>query len=564
MTDRFEPIPRDDDVAYGLAARAHDPLWLLCRQWQFGEFRGEDAGSIAAVNARVVTHRLDKWRTGATGWRPYDPHTEPLERLVEEEPADVARDPRLRQEGGIRLARLLAAVGIAAGPWAQRYGFAERDTERAARGLPALFRERIGDGAKIAAGLRRLSDPNTTEDEAAALELTATERGPAAGVATEWLRWWDDRAPRTAPVGVDVDRQPAAWDDHRLEHSFAARATGLASTDLLAAEYDGGRLDWWSLDATEPIDEANSAAAPVTLTLRGIPAAATFGGMPTARFWEMEDARIDFGSVDAAPHDLGRLMMLSYATVYGNDWYVVPVRLPIGTLCRVQVFTVFDVFGGQHTIGPVGVESQEFHLFALTDAREPGGASPWFLLAPALPGSLESPAIESVLVARDEMANLAWAIEKRIEDTAGGSFDRYDAMKRPERREPATVPAYHVDTPVPEFWFPIAPEQLPDRESVRLRLVPLSRRDAAAPDGVTDVLPLGLILAGVRTAAGFWLHEEEVPRSGVGVTRSHQRARWHDGSVHAWTTRRKGSGTGESSSGLRFDTVDKPGHGEAP
>jgi hypothetical protein len=237
--------------------------------------------------------------------------------------------------------------------------------------------------------------------------------------------------------------------------------------------------------------------------------------------------------------------------------------LPIGTLCRVEDFTVRDVFGGQQTIGPVGVDSQEFHLFALADVREPSGASRWFLLAPALPGSLESPAIESVLLARDEMANLAWAIEHRIEDTAGDSFDRYDTMKRPERRRPAAMPAYHVDTPVPDFWFPVAPEQLDDRESVRLRLIPLSRRDAAAPGGLSKVLPLGVILAGARTVAEFWLHEEEVPRSGIGISRKHQRARWHDGSVHTWTTRRKGSGGGESSSGLRFDSVDKPGSGEA-
>ena len=73
MTDRFEPIPREDDVGNGLAARVHDPLWLLCRQWQFGEFRGEDAGSIAVVNARVATHRLDRWRPGETDWHDYDP-----------------------------------------------------------------------------------------------------------------------------------------------------------------------------------------------------------------------------------------------------------------------------------------------------------------------------------------------------------------------------------------------------------------------------------------------------------------------------------------------------------
>ena len=42
---RFETLPRDEGVGDGLAARIHDPLWLLARQWQFGEFRGEDVGS---------------------------------------------------------------------------------------------------------------------------------------------------------------------------------------------------------------------------------------------------------------------------------------------------------------------------------------------------------------------------------------------------------------------------------------------------------------------------------------------------------------------------------------
>lgn len=121
------------------------------------------------------------------------------------------------------------------------------------------------------------------------------------------------------------------------------------------------------------------------------------------------------------------------------------------------------------------------------------------------------------------------------------------------------MPAYHVDAPVPDFWYPLAPEQLPNRESVRLRLLPLARRSETEPEGVRMVLPLGVLLAGARSREGLWVHEEEVPRSGVGLTRSHQRARWHDGSVHSWTTRRKGSGGGESSSGLRFDAVDRPG-----
>jgi hypothetical protein len=58
------------------------------------------------------------------------------------------------------------------------------------------------------------------------------------------------------------------------------------------------------------------------------------------------------------------------------------------------------------------------------------------------------------------------------------------------------------------------------------------------------------------TPGSFWLHEEEVPRSGAAVVRTRQLARWHDGSIRAWTGRRKRTGGGEGSSGLRFDYVE--------
>ncbi len=556
MSVRFEPLPRDPGVDDGVAARVHDPLWFLCRQWQFGEFRGQDAGSIAMVDVRIDTHRLDRWRDGVDGdWQPYDPSAAPLERMVEEERSDPGADPRLRSEGGVRLARSLAAAGLDPASWTARYAFEESVPERAPRGLHRLLRSRIGDGARIAGGLRRLLDPGTAATESAALGLADNRTAAAQAVATAWLTWWDARVPAAAPVG---ERMPAAWNDHRLEHGFGTSATGLPDVELRATEYDGGTLDWWAMDVVAPDAPAAAGPDPGHLELSGIPAPASFGGMPSSRFWEMEDAKIDLGAIDAAPQDLGRLLMVGYATVYGNDWYVVPLRMPIGTLCRIQTFVVTNVFGLTEPVGPAGADDPNFNVFGLSDPREVSGANPWFLLAPALPGSLESPPVEHVLIARDEMANLAWAIEQRIEDDAGVPYERYDAMTRPPAAAPGSTPAYHVDTFVPEFWYPLAPEHIDaGREATRLRLVPLSRRGAldGAVDAVSTVLPLGNILEAARTEHHFWLNEEEVPRSGVDVIRSHQRARWHDGSVHAWTTRRKGTGAGESSSGLRFDTV---------
>ena len=42
---RLEPDPLRPDVTLGATAPVHDPLWLLGRQWQTGEFQAEDGGS---------------------------------------------------------------------------------------------------------------------------------------------------------------------------------------------------------------------------------------------------------------------------------------------------------------------------------------------------------------------------------------------------------------------------------------------------------------------------------------------------------------------------------------
>src|SRR3989442_10893854 len=49
---RLEPRSVGEDVATGYAARVHDALWLLARQWQVGEFHGEDAGTPIAARWR--------------------------------------------------------------------------------------------------------------------------------------------------------------------------------------------------------------------------------------------------------------------------------------------------------------------------------------------------------------------------------------------------------------------------------------------------------------------------------------------------------------------------------
>lgn len=558
---RHETIPRSQGIENGLAARIHDPLWMLARQWQFGEFRHEDAASPAFVDLEGETHILDRWRPApATDWSSYDRAGEPLERLVEEEPVGGA-GPRLRVDGGLRWRRALVAAGAGdlLGAFARRCPFptAGVPVPPATGSAAAAVRARLPDGAALAVCLARLADPATRAAEAGALGLDDGTPDTLAALAGDWLAWWGQRAPATAIGGT----QPAAWDAHRLEYAFDLGAGSLPGTRLRAEGYAAGRLDWWAVDAAAGDVEA-PAGAGRQVTVRSVPAPARFGGMPAARFWEMEDARFDPGAIDASPADLGRLLLATFATVYGNDWFVLPVRLPVASLTRVTSFTVTDVFGRQVELSPAGVADDGWNLFGLTDSGQPPApagerrTSPWFFLAPALAGAVAGPPAETVLFLRDEQANLAWAVEATVSDDAGGTVDRFGAASpshpAPPRPEGAP-PRYRVDTVVPDNWYPLAAEPLPDRESVRLRLAPLARLVDGEP---TATLPAGILLAGARAGAGVWLHEEEVPRAGVAVVRATQRARGADGSVHTWTARTKGAGGGEGSSGLRFDVVE--------
>src|SRR4051795_1464431 len=64
---RLEPQSVSGDPTPGLEARVHDPLWLLTRQWQFGEFTAEDAGSPVAVHVASTTVPVTDWSAGVDG-----------------------------------------------------------------------------------------------------------------------------------------------------------------------------------------------------------------------------------------------------------------------------------------------------------------------------------------------------------------------------------------------------------------------------------------------------------------------------------------------------------------
>ena len=83
---------------------------------------------------------------------------------------------------------------------------------------------------------------------------------------------------------------------------------------MTAQEYFEGHLDWYAFDANPEVTLGGATDNAVTeITRTVIPAPVSFRGMPAARFWEFEDAQVDFGSVDAGPTDLARMLLVEFA-----------------------------------------------------------------------------------------------------------------------------------------------------------------------------------------------------------------------------------------------------------
>src|SRR5690349_6343158 len=87
---RLEPRARSKDFSLGVAAPLGDPLWLLARQWQMGEFAGSDAGSPVRADLQSRTAPLSHAQLGTSAETPLD-GLPPLEPLVEREPAETTR-----------------------------------------------------------------------------------------------------------------------------------------------------------------------------------------------------------------------------------------------------------------------------------------------------------------------------------------------------------------------------------------------------------------------------------------------------------------------------------------
>ncbi|ODT46174.1 MAG: hypothetical protein ABS70_01390 [Nitrospira sp. SCN 59-13] len=563
---RLDLDTQNPDLQDGLQARIHDPLWMLGRQWQFGEFNGADAGSPAAAQVIIDTAAVTRYqpgpRKGTFPARPYATDSLALETLVEAEPVTDGSRPnwRLAAESGRHLLRMLetARLGPSRAQWlGSTYALAAPTAEQAKQidaaslSFIRVLAGRTIDGLRFASRVRGLQASNTLNDvfrDPPLDQVPEVDRPKVLGVVTSWLTWLDTL--------FQQGSAPSAWIPERMEYalSIAGNPAG-GEVVLTAPEYLDGRLDWFSF-TTSSGNGLGATESRTSLTDAFLPAPVAFRGMPSTRLWEFEDGTVNFASVQAAPQDLARLLLVKFALEYSNDWFLLPFELAVGTLSQIRALVVTNTFGERFLIphtSEVDGPTSPWRMFSLTN-----DAQKLFFLPPVLGPLLESQPIEDLSLLRDEMANVAWAVERVVESATGRPLDRHEAYHETLAEQPTSPDAaadgaplvYRLGTTVPDYWIPLLPVK--DGSTLRLKRGVLPAFGEGGIQGLQ--LPKGRLLEPNRE---LLLYEEEVPREGARVTRSYQYARWIDGTTHLWIGRRKEPGRGEGSSGLEFDVVEQ-------
>ncbi|WP_428964880.1 hypothetical protein [Micromonospora fluostatini] len=585
---RLEPVARERTGEEGLQAGVADPLWLLTRQWQLGEFAGEDAGTPVWARLRGTVTGLTRLRPGppptgpggAEGLR-YDVGTVPLEALVESEPAVVGTEPgrELALRAGGYFLTLLAAerktAGVTADSQAGYLAGLLATYPIPTEGLPAgerLLAARVPDGVALFAALDPALRPTGKERPMLPAQppLAGASPLPIRAAALRFLAWYDGVTGRALP---DLP----TWSPQRLEYQVSLAAPAAAGAEefvLTTDEYASGSLDWYAFDSV-PGGSLGAVPSDPGGTVRpflsaGIPTPVTFRGMPAARWWEFENAAVDFGSVRASGDSIATMLLVEYATVYSNDFFLFPVAMEVGSVCRVSSLVVHDTFGQRMLVPPTrsAARGAEFAIYEHS-VHDPlsGGTRPLllrdstFTLLPTLDDSHDSAPVEEVWLLRDETANQVWAVEATAGGPDGRPVDRAERHAAGRAATGGTVTPsadpdlplrYRLRTDTPGHWFPLDPSPQAAQMLDVGTVPPL--------DGSPAPVPWGRLLGELRQHR---LHREEVTRAGTHLTRAWQYARWTDGRQHLWLGRRATVGRGGGASG-RYHDVLWPGPVSAP
>ena len=536
---RLEPLAQDPTLAEGLRMAIADPAWLLARQRQFLELSGHDAGSLSAAEISWQTAPLTRYRPALPDGTPgetADFTAAPLEAVVEHDRPDGQPDALLAGLAGLQLRRLVQPAAatapaiadyLAALPEAWPLAVPADDHP-----LLAILSDGAIDGTAFYTALR--STLGQTPPGLPSYPPLATASQSAVLSAARAFMAYYEALTGTAP-GTDD-----AWVAGRLEYQFGlgGRVPDGSEVVLAADQFDSGQLDWYSVDVdTSSVGADGDTIPPGVASLAFLPTPVTFPGMPASRLWTIEDSAVSLDQLQAAPEDVAAMLVLEFALSYSDEFYLVPLTLTVGSLWQITGLSVTDTFSVTTEVSA----ADELTLFSL-DVRGGSGRSPWNVLFPSVVDSRISPPGELVELRRDEVADICWAIERRVTNPAGAVVDRDAAavVGRPSAAPAVSdgaARAYVLHSDIPANWYPLMSSSATDLSLFR------SAGQAA---------PSGQVLTELVAAP---IAQEEVTRVGKQISRYWRYARGPDGGQYLWSARRVDPPPPTASIRLTFDAA---------
>lgn len=592
--NRLEGRTRAEDFDRAMKAEVRDALWMISKQWQMGEFIGDDAGSPVLAKVHMETTTLNKYQPAAGPAVPLEQDI-PLEVKVENQKipfklAELEISLDLRLLMGRQWLKWVVQIDPALkGEYITQYGIArpvttqEDDAKLCAHmNVWQQFSTVAGrcmDGYKLYGYLKE-NPANHAYNNIAGVD-TETKKSAIDTIAGKFVGWFEKL------YYQPLEQNNPSWKPEYLEHQFACSAPkGDSEKVLVADEYHHGHLDWYNLDISQDLsslEEAQGEPPPEnkegSITHTFIPTSVTFGGMPHPRWWTFEDWETDLSFVKPDTTDLNKLLLLDFFLIYSNDWYMVPFTLPTGSVAQIKGLMVTNVFGENTWVQAAGSgpdeDWQRWNMYSLNiRGMEDVPADLSLVVLPAARKVLEGKPLEEIFMLRDEIANMVWGVESQVPLATGkskpGKEAGYELKSKLQQLLDATNPEpdeieyqakirYQLVNSVPEQWIPMLPvHKDKDKRQIQLQRAAMPRileNDSRIPKKIeprTSLLREGLDKTPKQP---YHIHEEEVPRAGIKVHKSFQRTRWYNGKVYTWIGIRKQVGRGGGRSGLAFDQI---------
>ncbi|MFM9985587.1 MAG: hypothetical protein ACKVOK_10175 [Flavobacteriales bacterium] len=614
--NRLEGEPRTENLDRALRAETYDATWMLSKQWQMGEFDAEDGGS--AILARVAYSATSPSHFAA-GKSEMLSAVQPDGFHFPSSVQKIRRKLNVQQRAHLgtcflKLCKTYSSVTSSIiTSLCSTYGFPEissvdennwniniADTKKHAdkklMQFTRMYKGRVPDGEAIYFGC---GIPDTGFSSL----ITALGVSDWNNLKNEFQSMVTTLYPH-----ISIADEAQNWNHEDLGFSFRMAYPvesdgGLSALQLGNDTHDQGIADWNSADYMQttaanlqnPIEEMDLGMYKRQQAFSVIPVSARFKGMPSKRWWEMEDASIDLGKSGSEMNEAIKQIIAEFATVYSNDWMVLPFRRKELELVNIDGVLVKDVFGEYTylsnaltgTDNDLDTSAFDWNMFhhtsRLTPTSTPANSAIQSLHSCFVSGSsrmtVSGEELERIEFIRDEMDNRVWAIESLLADAVSGSRNGMELSDELQQFIDKLVPVsvgsespyplrYHLIDSISENYIPFIPVKtdpnigtIPGR-SIALQRAWLPRRQS--PEATESrIRPRSQVLRHKLTDldtpivgnSRYVLKEELIPRSGLTLTDRYCYARDYKGKIHLWISRDIRTGTTANSGDLGYDRV---------